>query len=326
MKTTAIIVTYGNRYNFVEQVIKRLFTFDLQSIIVVNNHSEVESVEQLELLASKIEYLKIINLDRNTGAGFGFNQGIKKVLNDGESDFIWLLDDDNLPEPDSFEILQKRWVEFSTGCHHGKLILSPLRSDRKNYIDAVEKNDPQSIIGENNIFRSFHIKKYFPFIKKKIYDKNRIYGEISAVPYGGMFFHKNVIYENGFLDDRYFIYCDDFDFCCRFKNNGGKIILLLETIIIDIEKSWNAQGRAIKYIACGESAFRIYYSIRNRVFLEKKNLVTSWAMYYLNMFIYSAIVTLLALSKLKFYNIKTYYTAIYHGLSGKMGYNENYKR
>lgn len=38
-KVSAVIVTYGNRYCFLEQVINRVLTMNINKIIVVNNNS-----------------------------------------------------------------------------------------------------------------------------------------------------------------------------------------------------------------------------------------------------------------------------------------------
>lgn len=323
MNTTAIIVTYGNRYCYVKQVVDVLLTFNLHSIIIVNNNSVKKSSDALAELTENNRIIKLINLEKNTGSAFAIKVGVDQVLGDPESDFIWLLDDDNLPFSDAYDtLIQNMQIELLKHKHH-QIIISLLRGNRQNYINAVKNSRPESIIGKKNIFRSFHIAEFFS--SRACTDESIVKGDVSAVPYGGMFFHKNVIEEIGFPDERFYLYCDDFDFCCRHLENNGRIILSLESKIDDIEQSWNVKGSAIKNIATGDDLFKIYYSIRNRVFLEKKYLVTSRGVYILNMLLYSLSVTLIALTKLKFNNIHTYYTAIYHGLTGNMGYNEKYR-
>jgi len=323
MKTTAIIVTYGNRYCYVRQVVEVLLTFNLHGIVIVNNNSVKESSDALHALSEKNSLIKLINLNRNTGSAYAVSRGIDMVLNDPESGYIWLLDDDNLPYPDAYDtLLENMRTELQKNKHH-EIIISLLRDNRQNYVNAVKKSTNDSIIGKKNIFRSFHIVGLFT--SKADNDESIVKGDVSAVPYGGMFFHKNVIEQIGFPDDRYYLYCDDFDYCCRHLANGGRIILSLESGIEDIERSWNVKGSALKNIASGGDLFKIYYSVRNRVYLEKKYLITSWIMYIFNMLIYSALVTLIAVANLKFRNIKIYYNAVYHGLTGKMGYNEKYR-
>ncbi len=320
MNITVIVVTYSDRFSYLNQVVERVLTFNPYSVIIVDNCSVEGSARALNSLAEKNRKIKVINLSENTGSAYAFKCGLQAVMADAESELIWLLDDDNLPDENACEVLKEGWSSRALENKSERLILSSLRSGRQNYIDAVVKNQPQDIIGENNIFRSFHFKKVFNF-KRDVQLNETDSGYVSAAPYGGMFFHKDVVSKNGFPDENYFLYCDDFDFCCRHVKNDGLIILFLKSRIYDIENSWNVEGSAIRYISQGESYFKIYYSVRNRVYLEKKYLVTSWPVYLINMFIYSGIVTLLAISRLRFKNIGTYYIAVYHGLSGKMGCN-----
>ncbi len=322
MNTTAIIITYGNRYSYVKQVVDALLVFNLHRIVIVDNNSVKRSAEALSALSSHDKRIQIVRLEKNTGSAYAIKAGVEQVLDDPETDFIWLLDDDNLPYPDAYEtLMQNMQAELGKHKNH-QIIISLLRGNRQNYINAVKNSKPESILGKKNIFRSFHVADVFSTCTDM--DEGIIKADVSAVPFGGMFFHKDVIKEIGYPDEKYYLYCDDFDFCCRHIANDGRIILSLESGIDDIEQSWNVKGSAIKKIATGGDLFRIYYSIRNRVYLEKKYLVTSWAVYIFNMLVYSTLVTMIALTRLKFINIKTYYTALFHGLAGKMGYNKNF--
>lgn len=323
MNTTAVIVTYADRSSYVRQVVDRLLLFNIYRIVIVNNNSAPDSAAALESLASFCPIIILINLDANTGSAFAFNRGIESVLADTDSEYLWLLDDDNLPDVDACTILQKNIKSALQYTSRDKIIISLIRDKRQNYIRSVQCSLPEIIIGRKNIFRSFHIASFFD--RKTVPDKNIVRGDVSAVPYGGMFFHKEVVKRTGFPDENYYLYSDDFDFCCRHTALGGKIILSLESGISDVETSWNVRQRAIDYIAAGDGLSRIYYSVRNRVCLEKKYLVTCWPLYILNLSIYSLIVTLLALSRLKINNLLSYYTALYHGLIGRMGYNEKYR-
>lgn len=323
MKTAAVIVTYADRSGFVKQVVERLVSFDIYRIVIVDNNSAPESKSLLRELEASHRRIKLISLAANTGSAYAYNRGIESVLEDPGAEYIWLLDDDNLPDNDAYNVLTENMANEPDSGKNGRVIFSLIRDKRKVYMDAVQCSTPCLVPGRKNIFRSFHIASFFS--RGPVPDVNRIKGEVFAVPYGGMFFHRNVLAVAGAADENYFLYCDDFDFCCRFREAGGKIILSLESGISDIEKSWNVQGSAIKSIAAGDCQWGTYYSVRNRAYFEKKYLVTSWPVYAINMIIYSGIVTFLALIKLRFRNILVYYTALFHGLSGRLGMNEKYR-
>jgi len=50
MKTTVVIVTYADRSGFVKQVVERILSFNIHSIVIVNNNSAPESAAALESL------------------------------------------------------------------------------------------------------------------------------------------------------------------------------------------------------------------------------------------------------------------------------------
>lgn len=324
MKITAIIVTYSNRSSYVKQVVERLLSFNLHSIIIVNNNSVKESFESLKSLSEKHSIIKLINLDRNTGSAYAFNRGIEKVIDDPESEFIWLLDDDNLPDPDALVKLEKSW-NIINNSKEINCIIASYRIDRSMFKKAVMSGNTDELLGKSNFFRSFHYKNYLLNKNKNDLFKQfeNILISVPVIPYGGMFLNKKLISVTGLLDESFILYSDDYEFCCRLVKTGGELFLNTESIIRDIEVSWNMDKR-FYHIALNDNFIKTYYSLRNRVFLERKYLVTSWPIYILNMIIYSSIVTLLALSALKFKNIKVYYTALYHGLSGKMGFNDKF--
>ncbi|MBU0812112.1 MAG: sugar nucleotide-binding protein, partial [Gammaproteobacteria bacterium] len=72
------------------------------AIIVVDNASN-DGTEEM-LLESDIANLKVYVLSRNTGASGGFSAGFRIAYQQG-ADFVWMMDDDVIPEPDALEQL-----------------------------------------------------------------------------------------------------------------------------------------------------------------------------------------------------------------------------
>jgi GT2 family glycosyltransferase len=161
--------------------------------------------------------------------------------------------------------------------------------------------------------------------RKGHYDSLRDYGEVFSVPYGGMFFHRDLVATRGSFDESYYIYLDDTEFCMRHRKAGGVILCALASKIDDLEISCYNTNRTIINFATKKIYFQMYYYIRNRVFFEKKYLVSSWPVYITNMILYSSVVTLIAVTRFKFKNLAVYYTALFHGLTGRMGFNEKYR-
>lgn len=74
----------------------------VDGIIVVDNASDDGTAEML--LESQVPNLKIYVLSRNTGASGGFSAGFRLAYRAG-ADFVWMMDDDVIPEPGALEKL-----------------------------------------------------------------------------------------------------------------------------------------------------------------------------------------------------------------------------
>ena len=72
------------------------------AVIVVDNASN-DGTEEM-LLESGIDNLKVYVLSHNTGASGGFSAGFRIAYQQG-ADFVWMMDDDVIPEPDALEKL-----------------------------------------------------------------------------------------------------------------------------------------------------------------------------------------------------------------------------
>jgi GT2 family glycosyltransferase len=334
MKTCAVIVTYGNRFCFLERVVTALVDLEINRIVIVDNKSAEESERSLYKIENENRKISIVRLQTNSGSANGYKTGIEEAIKQTDCDFIWLLDDDNVPRCDALQVLKRLWTTIEYTKKSELMSLVSFREDRPLYLRAVMENNPKIVLGRKNIYRAFHIAD---IIRKVIDDLLRKrdnlapctakeYGEIYAAPYGGMFFNKKLIEAIGYPNEQYYLYVDDHEFSYRIIKNFGKMYLATESIIEDIDQSWHTRtdGFAFSRIAKDDNYVRLYYSVRNRVYFEKTELVDNWVVYSINMLIYSVLVLGVALARLRFKNIKIYFTAVCHGLSGKMGRNGEY--
>src|SRR5947208_3512337 len=108
MKVTAVVVTYGNRFNLLKQVVTRLLEECIDLIIIINNGSTSESFTKLSELANNNSVIKLFSFQKNEGSAIGFRKGIELAYN-SENEFIWILDDDNVPSNGALDILKKNW-------------------------------------------------------------------------------------------------------------------------------------------------------------------------------------------------------------------------
>ncbi|MBN1765572.1 MAG: glycosyltransferase [Sedimentisphaerales bacterium] len=334
MKTCAVIVTYGNRFCFMGRVVTALVDSGIDRIVIVDNKSSDESVISLNKIVNKNTNISIVRLQTNSGSASGYKTGIEEAIKQTDCDFLWLLDDDNVPRCDALQVLKILWTTIDYAKKDELMSLVSFREDRPLYLRAVRENNPQIVLGRKNIFRAFHIadiiRKAIDCLLRK---KNKLppyptkeYGEIYAAPYGGMFFNKKLIETIGYPNENYYLYVDDHEFSYRIIKKGGKMYLVPKSIVEDIDQSWHTRtdGFAFSRIARDDNYVRLYYSVRNRIYFEQTELVDNWLVYLINMLIYCIFVLVVALAGLRVKNIKVFFTAVYHGLIGKMERNSEY--
>ena len=101
MTTSAVVVTY-NRLQMLKEVIAALQASEtkVDHIIIVDNHSDNDTKNYLESLGDAIEYLR---LEDNLGGAGGFNRGVRYFMEKTDDDFVWLMDDDTVPYPETLQ-------------------------------------------------------------------------------------------------------------------------------------------------------------------------------------------------------------------------------
>jgi len=334
MRTYSVIVTYADRYYLLEEVIASCLAEGVEKVIVVDNNSEENSKNQLKKLENKSDgKIKVIYLDKNTGSAYGYKIGLSEARKDNSCDYIWLLDDDNKPQEGSLQILKNFWKSLECMDQNEKVSLLSYREDRKMYKDAIITGRPDLVLGRRNSFMGFHFmnfpKKIINTINRDlnfqplVVNKDVKSGIVSVAPYGGMFFHKDLINTIGYPEEKYYVYADDHDWSYNITKKGGAIYLVLDSKIEDIDTSWHLsqKNESIFKIIPAQNPFRIYYTVRNRVYFEKKYLVDNLFIYELNRTIFKATLLLFSLKKPSIYRL--FCDAVSDGLNKKMGKNDN---
>ena len=98
-KICVVTVTYGNRFHLLKQVVDAGLKEGVCKVIVVDNNSETESREKLKEYERELgnQKIEVLYLDSNYGSAGGFKKRLEEEYSDPECEFIWLLDDDNIP-------------------------------------------------------------------------------------------------------------------------------------------------------------------------------------------------------------------------------------
>lgn len=121
-KVSAAIVTY-NRLDLLKESLGAVLgqTKYLNHVIVINNKSNDGTKEYLSSL--KDERLVVFNSEDNLGGAGGFNQAVRLFAEKTDDDYVWLMDDDTIVQPDALEHL----VDFVEEHDHVGFVNSQVR-------------------------------------------------------------------------------------------------------------------------------------------------------------------------------------------------------
>ncbi|MCM3225245.1 glycosyltransferase [Terribacillus saccharophilus] len=314
-----VTVTYGDRQELLRKVIEKLKQIDIiERVIVVENGSNYHLESD--------DYTKVIRNKANLGSAKGFKQGIEAAIKLGMQ-YIWLLDDDNVPQEGALSSL----VRFHNTLEEKKeelFALVSLREDRKDFVEAAASGSYKGIFPKKNSFFGLHLvdlpkKLIKKVIKKEIDRKDLKQTTIPYSYYSGLFFKSSLIKTIGLPEERFFLYSDDFEFTHRINANGGKLYLVPESRLVDIDQSWFVKTSFLKSLFNSSEDRRIYYSIRNRISFERNGLKYRGLVYLINRFIFLSLVKVISQlkgKKLRYLLIKK---AINDGESNKLGKNNN---
>lgn len=290
MGVFVVTVTYGNRYHLIEKVLLRLLEMNIARIIIIDNFSEPESKEKLANFTNR-HPTKILlkSLEKNFGSAGGFKRGIELAEQSGDCEFIWLLDDDNLPEQNALKELLSSYEKIpDVGC------LVALRKSRVPYRKIHNLKDVKRKFHPYNSFMNFNI--LHGFTKKFQYSLRKERRELIPIPYGpygGLFFNKSLLKVIGYPKEEMFLYMDDHEFSHRVIKNDLKIYLNRRSIIEDIEVSWHGTKKYRLFksfrLTIDGDEWKTYYIIRNLIYFEKKYYVANKFKYALNKFLYKAV-------------------------------------
>jgi len=316
-----------------QKVLSKVFEQEVGKVIVVAN---AVSKETHQLLTDLIKYydgkLKAVTANENIGSAGGYSLGISTAIKEAY-DYLWLLDDDNLPQKNSLSSLLEAYSIHAHEIKKEELVLQSFRESLPEMLDLVDKKNlntlprPASFIG-------FHIRNLWDsgsklFIKFQkghpVSNYRHKFIRLHTAPYGGLFFHKNAIKKMGLPNALFFLYADDFAYTLNFTLKGGTLLLVPGSRIIDLEPVWNATGkktsnlyRRLKVLP----ASKTYYEVRNRIYVGRILFPGHPVMYFINKWLYIILLGAFSLYYSCWERFKLILNAINDGENGRLGKRE----
>ena len=278
MSVCVVILVYDHKKPYLKQIVKRVKELGVQKLIIINNS------HQKLFLDNTFQdgiFVKLIHTTQNLGSAGGYSIGMQYAA-DLECDFIWLLDEDNLPNQNSLSILLTEWeLQISSGIALNELMLLPYRPQLFGTLNPRIENNRIILTPAKNSFLGNHISQLPNIILKRtvgqgndqlkdLLQKEKV--EINSGYYGGLFFHKSFVKVDSLPKNDFFIYWDDIEFTFRFIKKGGKILLLPKCVISDLDNVYNDKIRS-KFLSHPiydlNPSFKAYHFIRNVLRVEE---------------------------------------------------------
>lgn len=267
----AVIVTW-NRLETLKTALAHILaqTVKPAMILIADNNSTDGTREFLKTLKDQSN-IGCLYLDTNVGSAGAIASAMKLGLLQADYDYFWILDDDTFYDKDALREL----------------------------IDNI-KDSPFDLLG----LHGAHIR----FGKKRPLDPA---SKLQAADYAlidGALIKTAAIRQAGVVDEKFFMMCDDHEYCMRLKKHGFRIGVLQSGT--DNRLYLGGQGRFTR-----ATLWRGYYSSRNHLLIIRRYFSLVNLMGYV--FLQVKLITAAALlAPDRFQRVKFRLVGIWHGIRG----------
>jgi len=231
-KVSIIIINYNTpeiTLNCIKSLFKNTKKVNFEIILIDNGSKKFLNTSNLNH-----KNIKFIMNSKNFGFAKANNQGI----NVARGEYILLLNSDTLINNNVIFEMTK-WMDAHPRVGVAScMLVNPDGTIQgtggyfPNLIRVFSWMTIEDIPGVDKIIKPFHpLHSKSVFKNEKFYEKKR---EIDWLTGAFLFIRKKVIDQVGLIDEDYFMYTEDVDFCYRAKKAGWKIIYLSKWSIVHL--------------------------------------------------------------------------------------------
>lgn len=298
-----VIIVTCDRKAILMNTLERVFALEGGEfdIILWDNNPSGDSAREAE---TKYPRIRTIVSEKNIGGAGGYQKALEYAYEKGYT-YFWCLDDDGIPERDCLVQLTAVHRQSGNNVILGVRIL-PVSQDKASLWPIHGKFD----LRKGKIIELDEVEVRRVLVKKEPY-------ETASVSLLGMFFHRDVIRINGFIDGRFFLSCDDVDFCLRAASNGIKVIQVPMAVIVHPSlntRFFRFPGKRVEVLLM--PSWRLYYYIRNNLYTSRKYYSAGTRFSNFMMLILTSLTGLLE-NPDKWNTFKNGIRGFLHGFSGK---------
>ncbi|BAI60310.1 putative glycosyltransferase [Methanocella paludicola SANAE] len=237
----SVVIVNWNGLKYLRECLDSLFaqSYANREIILVDNASTDGSPD---FIRKNYPMVKVIESSSNLGFAGGTNRGIKEA----KGELIALFNQDAVADKNWLEILVKA-VNSSNdiAAVAGKIFYWGDEQERKKVFCTWPKVDPRKALAYN------------------FFDE-RPAADVDYLPGCAMLIKKKALDEVGLLDEDYFLYFEETDWCARAIMAGYRLVYVPDA------KAWHVVSGSIG------SGAKLSYIMRNRVRFALKNFDSSY--------------------------------------------------
>ncbi len=258
MEVSVVIVSYNSRAVLAPclESLKRQNLFDATEVVVVDNAS---SDGTPTMVRERYPWVKLIAGRKNVGFSRGVNVGIREA----RGDYFLVLNPDTVLKPDSIEKL----------------------------VDFMKNNPSAGIVGPKLVYEDgsiqYSCRRFYTWrvlvlrrtILGKIFKNSRAVAEHLMLDFDHtttrevdwilgacLLVRREAVQSVGLLDERFFLYFEDVDWCYRMKQKGWRIFYYPESIVVHNYARESAQSVINRSVIAHLASLIRYYDKWNPVF------------------------------------------------------------
>lgn len=221
----SIIIVAWNVRNFLHDCLESIYeeTKGIEfEVIYVDNASKDGSVEMVEKNFPKV---KTIQNTRNKGFAVANNQAIEEA----KGRYVLLLNSDTVILDDAIA----KTIEFADAHPEAAVVGCKVLNPDKTLQPTcfMFPSILNMLLSASYLYKLFPKSRFFGRERMTWWDRSDA-REVDVVTGCYILIRKKAIEKVGIMDERFFIYTDETDWCYRFKKNGWKVLFVPEPEII----------------------------------------------------------------------------------------------
>lgn len=316
----AAILAFGDRTSSLALVLDALEQSAVDRIVVIAACVSTATLSELAARQSRWpeKYLVQQSAD-NLGSAGGYAEACRLCLSQSGCRWIWLLDDDNLPDVNALPTLLARIDSVPAGSKPVALA-------------CFRPSLPELSAPDIRLWRvrphsggcaGFHLGNLLDGLRQlpplpDTGDEVSIFWSV----YGGLLMPREILEACGLPREEFFLYCDDLEWTSRISGAGFEIRLMRKAIVHDLQPPWNASGRYASNLArriVELPASRVYFELRNRNWLSLNRFAGPRWLYAINRISYTVLMLVLCLRYQRMDRFRLMKSALSDAEAGRLG-------